>query len=207
MEQYGGRDATAAYVRNHSDFGPLEGVANCVVGPLVVGDGVSPPPAGTALKPVGLSSRPPGGAGDAVPQLQRRFSGKGSLPSSSQQQAPPSTASSSTAPAGPATSLAPEQIATAAQRSELFTGLSPEDINALSRQTAGQMAVEGGADEDAAVAEVFALLDTENRGLIHRDTFRDFLYKLDPAGCTEEVLLRAPEQITLPVLQKLLKQM
>lgn len=235
VEHYAGRDATAAYLRNHSDFGPLEGVANCVVGPLVVGDGVpsssnnnntnggnsatssasSANPLSSTVRPIGLSGKT-APAMESVPQLQRRFSGKMSNPAGTATTGgsanPPlsstQTASTTTAAAsGPATSLAPDQIASAAQRSCLFPGLSQDELQQLSRETAGQMAQEAGVDEDTAIAEVFALLDVENRGLICREDFRNFLYRLDPAGCAEEILLRAPEQITLPVLQKLMKQL
>lgn len=186
LEMYAGRDASAPFARSHVTSGVLECILSCKVGRLVEsgesgGDEVcsSPPPPG------GLP------VADAVATAAC---------AETSADEPTSAAGSSWA------GLNAQQLLNVVARTQLFPSVSPDALAAATAE-ALQSCSQEEVDEEAALRELFATLDVDRRGYVTRSTVRDFVYSLDPEGICEEMLLKAPEQITAADFLRLLRHL
>lgn len=99
-----------------------------------------------------------------------------------------------------------QQLTTIASKSRLFSSVTPDVLAGAVSEAAARCA-EGDVEEEEALRELFVTLDTDGKGYIKRTVLRDFFYRLDSTGVSEEALLRAPEQITAVDFLRLFRQL
>lgn len=213
LEMYAGRDATAPFSRNHVTKGVLAAIENFLIGRLVEGsaehkelseDRISagPPPCEQGTEPTPSSSTAPPITTTIVTTVEKATTALDGNASS-----PLGGARSEVDVAAEAfIGLNRQQLMGVVQNSQLFQHMSSEAV-AATIDDAVMSQTRGGVDDEAALRELFAALDTTSRGYVTRLALRDFFYRLEPDGVAEETLLRAPEQITFAVFLKLFKQL
>lgn len=208
LEMYAGRDASTAFARNHASAAVLEAISNFRVGKLLDGgEGPDRPEAPSTSAAAASSNNTAIREKEAPQQRQTR-------PNTTSQPSQPASTQPALEPEPSETDLAAEamvglsrpQLANVVVRSQLFPEMAPDVLSAAVDEAVTSQA-RGDVDDEMALRELFATMDVSSKGYITRLALRNLLYRLDADGVAEEALLKAPEQITLPVFFKLFKQL
>lgn len=202
LEMYAGRDATGPFQRSHATSAVLECIAAFRVGRLVESSGDD-----TSHAVVVATATTPQPPPPQYPGLSTSGDAPAQQPAPAQQITQPQSVDA-VGTAGvedlEATwaGLNLQQLGSVVNKSQLFASVPPEAV-----QTAAQRCRDGEVDDEAALSELFAVMDSDGKGYIKRSQLRDFLYRLDASGVSEEALLRAPDQITSADFFRLFRQL